>query len=328
MQQTTNKPPGIYPWIVAVTGMLALFLSNGMTATGITIFDPALLDEFGWSRGDFKFRDLLNLGVVALIAPFVGVLIDRLNPKWLLMTGFVLLMLGYFGYSGLRNSATTPVLELIAVVTILGLGFILVIALQVLAPKLARRISVLTMLVLAGLAYWLYVREWQGVALKQVYLIHLLFALAMSTAGSMVVIFLVSSWFVRHRGLAIGIALVGTSLGSALLPVFNPPLIEAYGWRQTFIYNAFMPLTLLLFVWLFIKGTPRHAGTIALGQGEAIADLKQHGLTFAEARRTRTFWIIAISGFLTYYAIFSIVQHTVLHANKTFGYSLAAAGRV
>jgi hypothetical protein len=34
--------------------MFALFLSNGMTATGITIFDPPLLDEFQWPRGDFK----------------------------------------------------------------------------------------------------------------------------------------------------------------------------------------------------------------------------------------------------------------------------------
>jgi MFS family permease len=85
---------------------------------------------------------------------------------------------------------------------------------------------------------------------------------------------------------------------------------------------------LFLFVLLFIKGTPRHAGTVALGQGEAIADLKQHGLTFQAAIRTRTFWVIAISGFLTYYAIFSIVQHMVLHANKTFGFELKDAGKV
>jgi len=55
-----RETPRYYPWVVAVMGMLALFLSNGMTATGITIFDPSLLDEFGWSRGDFKFRDFIN----------------------------------------------------------------------------------------------------------------------------------------------------------------------------------------------------------------------------------------------------------------------------
>jgi sugar phosphate permease len=142
----------------------------------------------------------------------------------------------------------------------------------------------------------------------------------------MVVIFLVSSWFVRHRGLAIGIALVGTSMGSAILPYFNPDLIAAYGWRQSYVINAVMPVVLLLFVLLFIKGTPRHAGMSALGQSDAIGDLKQHGLTYSQAVRTKTFWMIAVSGFLTYFAIFSFVQHAVLHANKGFGMPLKEAG--
>ena len=75
--------PAYYPWVVAFMGMLALFLSNGMTATGITIFDPSLLDEFGWSRGDFKFRDFLNFALAASIAPFIGILIDKVNPRYL-----------------------------------------------------------------------------------------------------------------------------------------------------------------------------------------------------------------------------------------------------
>jgi sugar phosphate permease len=155
-----------------------------------------------------------------------------------------------------------------------------------------------------------------------------LFAFALSTAGSMTVIFLVSSWFVKHRGLAIGIALIGTSLGSAIFPLVNPPLIEAFGWRQAFLYNAAMPIVLLVLVALAIKGTPAQAGYRALGQSAAVADLKQHGLTYREALRTRTFWAIAVSGFLAYYAIFSFVQHFVLHLNKGFEMPLAEAGKM
>jgi cyanate permease len=156
----------------------------------------------------------------------------------------------------------------------------------------------------------------------------MLFSLALSAAGSMTVIFLVSSWFVKHRGLAIGIALIGTSLGSAVFPLLNPPLIEAFGWRQAFTYNAAMPLVLLVLVALAIKGTPAQAGYRAVGQSAALADLKQHGLTFREALRTRTFWAIAVSGFLAYYSIFSFVQHFVLHLNKGFGFTLAEAGKM
>jgi sugar phosphate permease len=319
------RDPGAYPWLIAITGMLTLFVSNGMTATGITIFDPALLKEFGWGRGDFKFRDTLNLVVAGIIAPIAGILIDRVNPKYLMMTGFALLTLGYLGYSVIANGGPVVLIEIIAAVTIAGLAYVVWLALrQWLQWPAGRAAALAVALAVGGLV--LYAQSWMGVALKQVYTIHLLFALVLSTSGSMVVIFLVSSWFVRHRGLAIGIALVGTSMGSAVLPYFNPDLIAAYGWRQSYVINAVMPVLMFLFVLLFIKGTPRHAGMTALGQSDAIADLKQHGLTYRAAVRTKTFWMIAASGFLTYFAIFSFVQHAVLHANVGFGMPLKEAG--
>ena len=117
MNDTTRDPqaPSAYPWFIAFVCMFTLFLSNGMTATGITIFDPSLLDEFGWSRGDFKLRDLLNFVMVALFSPIFGILIDRWNPKYLLMVGCGLLSLGYFGYSLIANGAPVPLIEAIAV---------------------------------------------------------------------------------------------------------------------------------------------------------------------------------------------------------------------
>ena len=84
---TRREAPRYYPWLVAVMGMLALFLSNGMTATGITIFDPPLLDEFGWSRGDLKFTDTIKFTMTALMAPSFGIRIDTLNPRSILMAG-------------------------------------------------------------------------------------------------------------------------------------------------------------------------------------------------------------------------------------------------
>lgn len=321
-----RKAPRYYPWLIAFTGMLALFLSNGMTATGITIFDPSLLDSFGWSRGDLKFRDALAFWTTACIAPFVGILIDRVNPKYLLMFGFTLLTLGYFGYSMLANGGPVPLLEVIAALTCLLLSGILVMALREMFPRLPRWLAPVIGIAVAVLALWLYSQHWMGSALKQVWMIHLMFSLVLNTCGSMVVIYLVSSWFVRHRGLAIGIALVGTSLGSAVLPAFDPYLIRAVGWREAFSYNALMPVVAFLLVLFFVKGTPRNAGTVAVGQSDKVEDLKQQGMFFTDAIRTRTFWAIALSGVLTYYAIFGFVQNFVLHLNKGFGYSLPAAG--
>ena len=322
------EAPRWYPWLVAVVGMLTLFVSNGMTATGVTIFDPSLLDEFGWERGAFKFTDFIKFTLTALMAPFVGILIDKVNPRWLLMTGCALLTIGYLGYAALAEGAAAPVILLIATLGAFGLAAVLVVALGSLLPRFGRAPAIAIAAALALAFLWKFHGAWSGEALRQLYAIHMLFALALSAAGSMTVIFLVSSWFVKHRGLAIGIALIGTSLGSAVFPYVNPPLIEAFGWRQTFTWNAAMPLLLMLLVALAIKGTPAQAGWRALGQSAAVADLKQHGLTFQEALRTRTFWAIAVSGFLAYYSIFSFLQHFVLHLNKGFGFTLGAAGKM
>jgi len=323
-----REAPSWYPWLVAVVGMLTLFLSNGMTATGVTIFDSALLDEFGWDRGPFKFTDTIKFVLTALMAPFVGILIDKVNPRWLLMTGCALLTLGYLGYAALLNGAAPPVILLIATLGAFGLAAVLVVALGSLLPQLGRTRAIAVAAALALAFLWKFYGAWSGDALRQLYAIHMLFALALSAAGSMTVIFLVSSWFVKHRGLAIGIALIGTSLGSAVFPLVNPPLIEAFGWRQAFTWNAAMPVVLLVLVAIAIKGTPAQAGYRAVGQSAAVADLKQHGLTFKQALRTRTFWAIAVSGFLAYYSIFSFVQHFVLHLNKGFAYTLADAGKM
>ena len=41
--------------------------------------------------------------VAGLVAPVAGILIDRVNPKYLMMTGCALLTLGYVGYSMIAN---------------------------------------------------------------------------------------------------------------------------------------------------------------------------------------------------------------------------------
>ena len=245
-------------------GLLVLFVSNGLTATALSVYDEALLETFGWSRGELKFRDFLNFATVAIIAPFAGVLIDRVGVKRMLLIGLALLSLGYFGYSYLSS-------------------------------------------------------------LTNMYLIHIVFALALASAGTMVVVILLSAWFVKHRGLAIGIALVGTSLGGIILSPLNAWLIQTYGWRKSFMYEAFIPLVLMVIVALFVKSSPSEVGRSAVGQDDSQGDLRAHGLSLQEALRTRTFWCIGLSGMMTYYSILALYNHLFLHL-RGLGYEPIQAG--
>ena len=44
-----------------------------------------------------------------------------------------------------------------------------------------------------------------------------------------------SKWFPDKRGLAVGFAVAGYGAGSALIGLFGPKLLRAYGWRGTFV---------------------------------------------------------------------------------------------
>jgi sugar phosphate permease len=253
---------------MAFVSMVVLLVSNGLTATALSVYDESLLKEFGWSRGELKFRDLITFWVVAAIAPFAGMIIDRLGVKRMLMLGCVLLSVGYVLYSRLNS-------------------------------------------------------------LPMLYAIHLLLALGLLGASTMCCVILISSWFYRQRGLAIGIALVGTSLGGMLLSPFNVWLIERFGWRQAFMLEAALPMVLLAVIAIVVRNTPRDVGGSALGVAEHGRDLRAEGLSFQEAVRTRTFWAIGLSGMLIYYSILSLYNHLFLHMRdlgfepKTAGFSLA-----
>jgi MFS family permease len=246
------------PWLIAFIGLFILMITNGLTATAISVFDESLINEFGWSRGELKFRDFLNFAVVALFAPLGGLMLDRFGARRLLMLGCVVLAGAYFAYSRLQG-------------------------------------------------------------LVQMYAIHVAFALTLLTSGTMVVIVLVSSWFVEKRGLAIGIALLGTSAGSFVLPPLNAELIARLGWRQTFALEALFPLVVLVVVILFVRNSPAHYGGTALGVQQGAADPRTVGLDFRQAIRTRSFWAIGISGFLIYYSILALFSHMFLHM-RDLGY--------
>ena len=48
----------------------------------------------------------------------------------------------------------------------------------------------------------------------------------------------ISRWFDRQRGLALGLALVGSSVGIAALPSLAQALITTVGWRSTYVCLA------------------------------------------------------------------------------------------
>ena len=97
--------------------------------------------------------------------------------------------------------------------------------------------------------------------LTDMYLIGVGLGAALALCGLMINVYLISSWFDKNRGLAIGIVLAGTSLGNAFFPKLNVWLIQSDGWRQAFEFLAWIPLLLLPLAFFLIRNGPMSAAS-------------------------------------------------------------------
>lgn len=165
--------------------------------------------------------------------------------------------------------------------------------------------------------------------LGQIYAIHVMLALTLACCGLVVNVMLVSKWFVRNRGFAIGIALAGTSLGSATLAPVNAWLIGVVGWRDAFQWAAVMPLLLVPVVLFVLRERPANLGS-ELNDMPTSTDAigPQLGMEFGAALRTRNFWILALVAMCTFYSILGMSSHLYLHMRgEGFAPQVAALGQ-
>lgn len=67
----------------------------------------------------------------------------------------------------------------------------------------------------------------------------------------------ISQWFDRQRGLALGLATVGSSVGAFVMPSLAQVLIISIGWRHAYVVLGLLTLGITLpVVGLFLKETP------------------------------------------------------------------------
>jgi MFS family permease len=115
----------------------------------------------------------------------------------------------------------------------------------------------------------------------------------------------VASRFDKGRGLALAVALSGSSFCAAIVPVLATGLIGAYGWRSAFVgVAAVWLLAVFPVVFLFFRGRQdeRRSGRTAEAPEVAAAELP--GVTIAEGLRMTAFWRLLGAAFA--YAFYTL----------------------
>ena len=167
-------------------------------------------------------------------------------------------------------------------------------------------------------------------SIAQFYCFYVLLGFCVGGLGPIPYGFLVSHWFDRLRGLALGITMLGIGLGAVIMPSLAQALIVRFGWKSAY---SILGASVLLICWpvvaCLVKESPEELGLLADGTSagtDSIADVGQ-GLTAREAWRTRDFWLMAFAFILVSASVQGCVVHMApMLSDRRLGTQAAALG--
>jgi MFS family permease len=125
----------------------------------------------------------------------------------------------------------------------------------------------------------------------------------------------VSLWFDRHRGLALGLTMVGIGVGAIVMPSFAQFLIARFGWRTAYaILGSAVLLIATPVVAAVLKEKPQDLGLLPDGaevrQATALSEVPVQGLSAREAWHSTTFWLMVSAFFLVSASVQGCLVHT------------------
>lgn len=161
-------------WYVVVGTFMILAVNYGIRYS-FGIFLKPMAEDYGWTRSVISMAASINMLVYSFGSLFLGTLVDRIAPRWILTAGAVLTAASLI----LTASATSP----LALYLIYG--------------------------VLCGAG-----ASGMGVVVGN------------SSVGK---------WFIRKRGLAIGLTTMGISVGTMALTPLSGYVVKQYNWQTGFL---------------------------------------------------------------------------------------------
>ena len=177
-----------------------------------------------------------------------------------------------------------------------------------------------SLLALTSLAYASLISLWMLYAIMMV----AGFAVACSTVLPAQT--LVTNWFDRFRGRAMGVTMLGIGAGGLLLPPLNELLIRLLGWRLTWLVSgAILVLIVIPLIAIFVRTRPSDLGLsrdgTASGEAMGAESAPTRGLTPRAAVATLTFWLLVGIFLLQLTGVSALNFHFVPFAIQEIGFT-------
>lgn len=112
--------PVFFGWYVAANAVLIYFFTNGMTLIVPQNLFPRFMESFGATAAEISRTTAITLLIAAVLAPFVGAIVDRFGVLRVIRTGLVVLATGLSIYP-----FTQTLSQLYLVHALLAVGLVL-----------------------------------------------------------------------------------------------------------------------------------------------------------------------------------------------------------
>ena len=201
-----------------------------------------------------------------------------------------------------------------------------------LVDRMGTRFMVFSGLLILTMGFYLFS---QVQNLWMFYLAYFIMSVGQGQAGWITVMTLLNHWFVRHRGMAMGLAMMGMGVGALILvPLIAwliDPEADRLGWRRTAEILAVVTLVSAIVLPKIIRNKPEDVGDYPDGeppvpvtatQGEPEEELE---LTIGQALRTQAFWAISFGHGFGSMVVLATMSHLGL-LMQDVGYGLQIAG--
>ncbi|MYH40262.1 MAG: MFS transporter [Chloroflexi bacterium] len=127
-------------------------------------------------------------------------------------------------------------------------------------------------------------------------------AVGVGLGGLLVANVVLSKWFVRYRGRALGIAVTGLSLAGVLTPTLLTPVVDDYGWRAGWRVLAVATALLMISAALVMRRQPEDHGLLPDGRAAEDPEAGEEAerarldydtsLTRRQAIRSTALWLL------------------------------------
>lgn len=97
------KPRFYYGWLVLGTAALGAFIATGVAQTVLGGIQDLIANDMGWDRTTIAFAATIATWVSGMTMPFVGKLVDRYGPRYMMLAAALIVSACSFTLSGVNS---------------------------------------------------------------------------------------------------------------------------------------------------------------------------------------------------------------------------------